>query len=143
MKVDGIIILVLVFSIITISIGGIIGDMRSHYDVNVSTSWENEYNFANQINESVSKIEKDAEAVGTSSGWLSVLSGASALWQGVKTTVSMILSTPGYVISIIRGTAAEAGLPPVVSSVIIPIFIVMILVVIVFIVVRMIIKQDV
>jgi hypothetical protein len=143
MKADGIIILILVFSIITIAIGGLIGDIRNNYDVNVSTSWENKYNFANEINDTVSDIKTSADEVGKTSGWLSIISGASALWAGVKTTAILIWNIPGYAISIIRGVASDAGLPPIISDIIIPIFIVMILVVIAFIVARMIIKQDI
>jgi hypothetical protein len=135
-RADSIIILVLVFSVITIAIGGIIGDMKNNYDVNASTSWENKYNYANQINTSMSEVQKDIEAVGKETGWLQVLSGASAIWQGTSTTVLIVLSTPGYMVTMIRGIAADMGLPPIVSDVIIPIFIVMIIVVIIFIIIR-------
>lgn len=137
-KADGIIILVLVFSLITVIIGGVIGDMKNTYDINASTSWENQYNFANEINESVSQIQADAESAGKETGWLSVLSGASAIWRGTTTTISVIFKIPGYTISIIRGVAADMGLPPIVSDVIIPIFIIMMLVGIIFIVIRLI-----
>jgi hypothetical protein len=138
MKIEGIIILVLVFAVITISIGGIVGDMRNNYDVNVSTSWENQYNFANEINNSVSEIQTDINAAGESKGFLSVLSGASAIWSGIKTTAKLITSIPGYTIAIIRGVASNMGLPPVVSDVIIPIFIVMVIVLMIFAAIRLI-----
>jgi hypothetical protein len=136
MKADSIIALILIFSVITIAIGGIVGDMKSSYALNVSTTWENKYNFANEINESVSGIAKDTQAAGKESGWLSVLSGASAVFQATVTTVSLIWKVPGYTLSMIRGVASEMGMPPIVSNVIIPIFIVMILIAFAFIVIR-------
>jgi len=137
MKIEGIIILVLVFSLITISIGGIVGDMRTNYDVNASTSWENQYNFADEINASASDIQEDINAAGESKGYLSVLSGASAIWSGIKTTATLIISVPGYVIAIIRGIASNMGLPPVVSDLIIPIFILMVIIVMIFAAIRL------
>jgi len=136
MRIESIIILTLVFCLITISIGGIVGDFKNSYDVNASTSWENKYNFANTINDSMYNISKSAEAAGDETGWLQVLSGASAIWAGVKTTIVLILSVPGYVILMIRGIAADAGLPPVVSDFIVPIFIVMVIVTVIFITIR-------
>lgn len=138
MKADSIIILVLAFSLVTIAIGGIVSDMNNHYDSNASTSWANKYNFATQINQSVSDIQADAEAAGKETGWLSVLSGASAIWRGTTTTIKVILQVPGYSISMIRGISAEMGMPSIVSDVIIPIIILMLMVVIIFIVVRLI-----
>jgi hypothetical protein len=57
MKSDSMIILLLAFSLVTIAIAGIIGDMNSHYDINSSTDWENKYNYATQINDSISKVQ--------------------------------------------------------------------------------------
>ena len=136
MKIESIIILVLVFSVITIAIGGIIGDMNSNYGVNASVEFQNQYNFANEINESVSAIATDAQEAGKETGWLSVLSGASAIWRGITTTVRLILVVPTYIFTMIRGVASSMGMPPVVSNLIIPIFIVMILVVIIFMTIR-------
>jgi hypothetical protein len=137
MKIESIIILILVFSIVTISVGGIISDMNSHYDVNVSTTWSNKYNYANQINSSASAIQSDLDKAGTSTGYLAVLSGASAIWSGIKTTITLVLSVPGYTVAMIRGVAADLGLPPIVADVIIPIFIVMIIIVLIFAAIRL------
>jgi hypothetical protein len=136
MKIESVIVLVLVFSVITIAVGGIIGDMNNNYNVNASVEFQNQYNFANQINESVSAISTDAQEAGKETGWLSVLSGASAIWRGVTTVVTLILNIPKYILTMIRGVASSMGLPPVVSTLIIPIFILMIIVAIVFMTVR-------
>lgn len=136
MKAEGIIMLILMFAVVTITTGGIISDMNNNYDVNVSTSWSDKYNFANQINESVANIQKDADVATQTTGWMQIVSGVSAIWQGIKTVITLLYSIPGYTISIIRGVAADMGLPSIVSDMIIPIFIVMILVAITFIVIR-------
>jgi hypothetical protein len=136
MKLESIIILILVFSVITIAVGGIISDMNNNYDVNASVAFQNQYNFSDEINESVSAIAVDAGEAGKETGWLSVLSGASAIWRGITTTISLILKVPGYILTMIRGIASSMGLPPVVSNLIIPIFILMIIVTIVFMTVR-------
>ena len=140
MKADSAIILVLVFSVITIAVWGIIGEMNNNYNINISKTWQDQYNstITKEINKSIYDIQKDAEAVGDEKGWLSVLSGASAIWQGLKTTVLTILATPKYVLQTVRKIAFEMGLPSIVSNVIIPIFVVIIAIAIIFIIVRMI-----
>lgn len=136
MRPDSIIILVLVFAIVTIAVGGIIGDMNNNYEVNASVEFQNQYNFQSEISSNLTQIVSDSQAVGKESGWLQILSGASAIWQGTKTTVLLILGLPFYLTSMIRGVASNMGLPPVVSDLIIPIFITMIIVVLVFITIR-------
>lgn len=128
MKADSIIILVLAFSLITIAVGGIIGDMNNNYDVQSNTSAYSKYNYADEINKSTSKIQNTLEHVGDEKGYLQVLSGASAILQATPQVVLMILSVPIYVIGIIRGISLDIGIPPAISY----IFIIMIFVSLIF-----------
>jgi hypothetical protein len=137
MKPESLVILFLTFSIITIAIGGIIGDMQSNYNVNVSKEWEDQYSFSDNINSSVSEVSTKLDEVGESKGYITIVTGVSALWSGLKATITMILATPVYLATSARGVSAGLNLPPVVSSTIVPIFIIMLIVVVIFMGVRL------
>lgn len=137
MKPESLIILFLMFTVITISIGGIIGDMQNNYGTNVSTVWANEYNFQDRINESVSEVSAKIDQAGESQGYLTIVTGVSAIWSGIKSTATMILATPKYFLEVTRGMAASLGLPDIIASTIIPLFFMMIIVVVIFMAIRL------
>lgn len=137
MKPESLLILILMIPVITLAVGGIIGNMSTYYDTNVSKEWENQYNFQNEINDSISEVKTKVEEVGEAKGYLTIVTGVSAIFSGIKTTATMLLKVPTYATTTLRGVASGLSLGDVISSSIIPIFIIMIIMLVVFMGIRL------
>lgn len=138
MKPESLINLFLVMSIITICVAGIIGEMNIHYSPseNVSTAW-NSYNFQNRINSSVTEVSEKIDQAGEQEGYLTIVTGVSAIWSGIKSTAVMILAIPSYFLEVSRGVASGMGLPDTVANIIVPLFFMMLLVIVIFMTIRL------
>ena len=136
MKIESFVILILAVGFILVAVNGVVTDFSVNYNVSTSLINSSKYSYYTQINNSISGIQSDIQAVGDTTGWKQVLVGASALWNGVISSAKMILLSPIYGTEIISGASADMGLPTAVTGILLPILIVMLTVVIIFMIVR-------
>lgn len=136
MRVESFVILILMVGFVLIAINGVVQDFSTSYNVNTSMINTSKYSYTTQINNSISKVQEDISKVGETTGWKQILVGASALWNGVISSAGMILLSPVYLAQMISGASADAGLPSIVSNVLLPILILIITVYIIFLIVR-------
>lgn len=136
MKVESFTILILMVGFLFISTNLIIGDFSTNYNVTTSLTNSSKYTYYSQINNSISGLQSDIQAVGDTTGWKQVLVGASALWNGVISSAKMVLLSPLYLTGIISSASADMGLPTGVTGILLPIIIIMITITIIFVIMR-------
>jgi len=136
MKVESFTILILMVGFLFIAVNLVVADFSTSYNVTTSLTNSSKYSYYTQINNSISGLQSDIQAVGDTTGWKQVLVGASALWNGVISSAKMVLLSPLYLTGIISSASADMGLPTGVTGILLPIIIIMITVTIIFVIIR-------
>jgi hypothetical protein len=145
MRLENVLIIILGFVMITILANGIIYDFGKNYNTQTSYFLDNQSKInqiQTEIAEDLNKISLNAEKVGETTGWLQVVSGASAVWNGVTTTVSLILKSPYYVTAIITDSYNSLNIPSVddqrfdIRTKVLPIILIIINIIILFMIIN-------
>jgi hypothetical protein len=145
MRLENVLIIILGFFMITILANGIIYDFGKNYNTQTSYFLDNQSKInqiQTEIAEDLNKISLNAEKVGETTGWLQVVSGASAVWNGVTTTVSLILKSPYYVTAIITDSYNSLNIPSVddqrfdIRTKVLPIILIIINIIILFMIIN-------
>ena len=100
----------LVFAVVA----SIISDFETQYpDVTINKSWEEQYNYADEINDSVISLKEKFDLIGDEDiGWFSKLAaGITAVPIAIVTVPVVLFKTVSYGITIISSLGTEIGVP--------------------------------
>ena len=114
MKLSGYILIILMTGLIFAVVGSVVNDFATYYpDVQINTSWEDEYNFADTLNDSVSGIKEKFDTIeDEDAGWFSkIAAGITAVPLAIITVPRVIFETIGTGIAIISDLGAVIGIP--------------------------------
>lgn len=114
MKVESLVFIILVVALVFAIIGGIVKDFRVYYPEagNVSTSWEEKYNYVGAVNGSFFNIQGDIDKMGNAeNGWQRILGGLTITAKSLITAILTLLSAPFYIIQILSSVTADLNLP--------------------------------
>ncbi len=131
MKLSAFILIVLTIGFSFSLVGSVIYDFETQYpEVDVNSTWENAYNYADEINESVYDLKVKFDIIGSEDiGWFSkIAAGITAIPKAIIAVPVVLFKTMVYAINIFSDISATIGLPPFV----VPFGIVAIIVVILF-----------
>ncbi len=115
MKLSMFILLILVVGLSFSLVGSIIHDFETQYpEVNVNTTWEDDYDYSSEINESVYGIKTRFDIIGSEeTGWFSKLTaGISAVPLAIIFIPVVIFKTMAYAINIISSIPKIISVPP-------------------------------
>ncbi len=114
MKLSAFILLILVVGLSFSLVGSIIHDFETQYpDVDVNTTWEDDYDYAERINTSVYGIRKEFAIIGDEdTGWFSkIAAGITAIPKAIIAVPVVLFQTIGYAINIISDIPNIIGVP--------------------------------
>jgi len=115
MKLSGFILIILVVGLSFALVASVISDFETQYpEVDVNTTWEDDYDYTEEINESVYGIKTRFDIVGNEeTGWFSKLTvGISAIPLAIIFIPVVIFKTMTYAIEILSNVAVDIGVPP-------------------------------
>ena len=114
MKVSGYITIILMVGLVFASIGSIVHDFETQYpDIEVNTSWEDEYNYADEINQSMGKLKEKFDIIGDEEeGWFSKMTaGITAIPRALIFVVSATFTTVSYGIIMLTQISTDMLIP--------------------------------
>jgi len=114
MKLSGYILITVIIGLAFASVGMFVNDLSSSYpDVEIDTSWETEYNYAQNINQSVSPLKEKFDTIENGdAGWFSKVSaGITAVPFATITVPKIIFETMSFSGTIISQLGVAIGVP--------------------------------
>lgn len=114
MKLSGYIMIILTVGLCFAMVGSVINDFEVQYpDVDINTSWEDEYDYTNEINESISGLKDKFDIIADEDeGWFSKLTaGISAVPKAIIVVPVVIFQTISYGLIILVKIGNEVGIP--------------------------------
>ncbi len=114
MKMSGYILLVLIVGLVFAVVASILSDFETQYpDVIINKSWEEQYDYADEINESIISLKDKFDIIGDEDiGWFSKLAaGITAVPIAIVTVPVVLFKTISYGITIITSLGTEIGVP--------------------------------
>jgi len=114
MKISSYILIVLMVGLVFAIVGSIVSDFGTQYpDIIINKSWEDQYNYADEINESVISLKEKFDIIGDEDvGWFSKLAaGITAIPIAIITVPVVLFKTVSYGITIITSLGTEIGVP--------------------------------
>lgn len=95
-------------------VGSIINDFETQYpDINVNTSWEDEYDYRDEINESVSSLKDKLDIItDEEEGWFSkIAAGITAVPRAIILVPVVMFETISYGLIILVKVGNDIGIP--------------------------------
>ena len=114
MKLSSYILVVLAIGLCFALVGNVVNDFETYYpDINVDTAWEDEYNYVEELNDSVSLVINGFNKIkDTKLGWFSeVTATIVAIPLAIIVLPGVIFSTLKYTGIIFTSVANEIGIP--------------------------------
>ena len=96
-------------------IGSIVDDFEDSYpDIDVNTSWSDEYDYSERVNDTVYDIKEDFDVItDEDKGWFERLgAGVTAIPEAIIVVPSIIFKTFVYAVTIMTDVGEEVGIPP-------------------------------
>lgn len=120
MKLSGYILIILMTGLCFAIVGSIVNDFAVYYpDVQINTSWETKYNYANSINQSVSGVKERFDIIeDEDTGWFTKLTaGIEAVPLAIITVPRVMFETIATGFTIVSDLGKEIGIPPFVITI--------------------------
>ena len=114
MRLSSYILVVLAIGLVFATVANIIHDLQIQYpEVEVDTSWENEYDYTEELNESASGIKSRFDKIGDEDvGWFSQLTaGITAIPLAIIFIPVVIFKTMKFAVIIFSSVATDIGIP--------------------------------
>lgn len=127
MKISTFLTMLLVVGIVLVAIVGMVKEAENLYGIDVNkTDWESGYNFASDVNDSVSPLQKALEDLGNEDkGWFDKIgSGFTGIISGVTLLPKMVGKTGKMGMSLITKLSLTIGVPHIILYTIIVMFII-------------------
>lgn len=129
MKPSATIMLFLVISLAFVSIGLIMNDFKTYYGTDINTTWESQYDYSEDINDSVYPLQSKLIVLNEGQGFINtVISGGFVLLQAVALIPGILFDSLTNALSMLVNITGELGVPAPITA----IFIVMSMVTIIF-----------
>lgn len=114
MKISGYITIILAVGLCFAIVGSIVDDFETEYpSIDVNTSWEDEYDYTGEINESISGIKDKFDIIADEDAWfgIKIYAGAAILLKAIIVVPSVIFKTIGYGLIILVKVGTDIGVP--------------------------------
>jgi len=114
MKLSSYILIVLMIGLCFAIVGNVIGEFETSYpNIDVNTSWSDDYNYADEISDSMRGLQsKFATISDPDAGWFSkVGAGIIAIPNVVIAIPTILVKTIGYITTIITDVGTELKIP--------------------------------
>ncbi len=118
MKLSGFVLIILMVGLTFAVVGTIIDDFEVQYpDVDINQTWEDKYDYTEEINESVYGLKTRFDIIGNEeAGWFSQLTaGIAAIPLAIIFVPVVVFKTMSYAVIILSSISAEVGIPPFVT----------------------------
>ena len=119
MKLSGYITIILMVGLCFAMVGSVVTDFETEYpEIDVNSSWETKYNYADEINQSLSGLKEQFDIISDEDeGWFAKLTaGISAIPKAIIFVPSVLFGTIAYGLIILVDVGTEIGIPPFVSG---------------------------
>jgi len=106
--------MILMVGLVFAIVASILSDFETQYpNIIVNKSWEEQYNYADEINESVISLKEKFDIIGDDDiGWFSKLTaGITAVPIAIITVPAVLFKTISYGITIVTSLGTEIGVP--------------------------------
>ena len=129
MKPSATIMLFLVISLAFVSIGFITNDFKTYYGTDINTTWESQYDYSHEVNQSVYPLQEKLIELNEAKGFINtVISGGFVLLEAVALVPGILFTSLASVLIMLTNITGQLGVP----APIVAIFIVMSMVAIIF-----------
>ena len=114
MRLSSYILVILAIGLVFATVGSVISDLKVQYpEVNPDTSWENQYDYSEEINKSLEGLQIRFEIIGDEDkGWFSqIAAGITAVPLAIIFIPVIIFKTIVYAVKIFGSVATDIGIP--------------------------------
>lgn len=119
MKAGEFVLIILMVALVFTTVGLIVSDFETQYpDVDVNTSWSEDYDYSDQINESATDLKDKFETItNDETGWFAkAIAGITAVPTVIIFVPSVILESLVNGIKIVVGLGDDIGIPAVIIT---------------------------
>ena len=114
MKISGYVLILLMVGFCFALVGSVVNDLETQYpEVDINSSWEDQYNFADEINESASSLKEQFDIIGDEDvGWFSkIAAGIYAIPKAVIFIPSILFQIVSYGVEVTTSLGSQIGIP--------------------------------